>query len=260
MKLARRAFLAVAVIALAALAPLNAAHADSKTDYCRFGTKASLFLIDRTTPYDDTDRRVVIDSVGAVIDSLGEGDRIVVATIGSHYSMSERVINACKPGCPRTNNPIQSMLGQCSQMRAMADERDFKSRLRLVIRPLLQATAESPNSDISGTIAQWTQRPPGDRTFTNVYVFSDMLENSQALPWRQFRTLPAADSMAIVRRFGFMPAVRNSEVRIVGFGRLHDPGRPPLPADLDAKFRAFWIDYFQAGGARNVSFEGSILR
>jgi hypothetical protein len=55
-----------------------------------------------------------------------------------------------------------------------------------------------------------------------------------------------------------LPAVDGATVRIVGFGRLHDPGRPPLAADMDARIRTFWSDLFKAGGATSVTFEGAI--
>ncbi|MBU2270396.1 MAG: hypothetical protein KKE52_03760, partial [Alphaproteobacteria bacterium] len=39
------------------------------------------------------------------------------------------------------------------------------------------------------------------------------------------------------------------DVRIVGFGRSHNPGRPPLDPELDARLREFWAEYFREGGA-----------
>ena len=236
----------------------GAAHAQARNEYCQYGTRSSLFLVDRTTPYDETDRRVIIDSISAVVENLGIGDRIVVATIGRHYSQSERVIDECKPGCPPTRGPLGAILTSCRSMVAMQDNQAFRGRLRARIRPLTTSTAEAPNSDITGTIAQWTQHPPGNRRFTNVYVFSDMLENSQAIPWRDFRVMEPPAAMAVVQRYNLLPSVRGANVRIVGFGRLHDPGRPPLPADLDLRLRSFWRDYFRAGGAGETTFEGSI--
>jgi hypothetical protein len=229
-----------------------------RNEYCQYGSRSSLFLVDRTTPYDATDRRVVIDSIGAVVEGLGPGDRIVVATIGSHYSQSERVIDECKPGCPPARGPLGAILTTCRSMVAMQDNQSFRARLRSRIRPLTQSAAEASNSDITGTIAQWTQHPPGNRRFSNVYVFSDMLENSQAMPWRDFRVMTPDAAIDIVQRYHLTPAVQNADVRIVGFGRLHDPGRPPLPADLDLRLRSFWRGYFSGGGAREISFEGSI--
>ena len=64
--------------------------------YCAFGQSSSLFLIDQTTPYDDTDRAVITESIGTVVDQLGPGDRIVLATIGEHYTQSTRLINASR--------------------------------------------------------------------------------------------------------------------------------------------------------------------
>lgn len=236
------------------------AQAERGVDYCRYGQHASLFLVDRTTPYDETDRRVVIDSIGAVVEGLGPGDRITVATIGPHYTVSERVIDECKPGCPPTSGPLGGIFGGCRSVIAMRDDQSFRARLVARIRPLTMAREEAPFSDITGTISQWTRRPPGGHNFTHLYVFSDMLENSQALPWRTFRSMPAEQAMSVVRAYGLTPNVPNAEVRIVGFGRLHDAGRPPLPADLDFRLRGFWIDYFSAGSARHVSFEGAITR
>lgn len=249
----------IAALALVVLASLSGvANAQGRNEYCQYGSRSSLFLVDRTTPYDETDRRVIIDSIGAVVEGLGAGDRIVVATIGPHYSQSERVIDECKPGCPPARGPLDAILTRCRSMVAMQDNQGFRARLRARIRPLTQSTVEAPNSDITGTIAQWSQHPPGNRRFTNVYIFSDMLENSQAIPWRDFRSMSAEAMMSAVQRYRLVPAVRDAEVRIVGFGRLHDPGRPPLPADLDLRLRSFWRGYFSAGGAREVSFEGSI--
>jgi hypothetical protein len=252
---------AICLVLIAALSTSGpAAFAQHKTDYCKNSKSSTLFLVDRTTPYDEVDRKVIIDSIGAAVDGLDIGDRIVVATIGSHYSKSERLVNACKPGCPKSNNPLDSMLGGCSTMRAMADEREFLGRLRSTLRPLTQGSVEAENSDITGTIAQWTQRPPGGMSFGHVYLFSDMLENSQALPWHEFKAMKPEAAIEVARKYGLLPSTPKAEVRIVGFGRLHDPGRPPLPADLDARLRAFWISYFGAGSAANVSFEGAIQR
>ncbi len=251
--------LLAALVGLCALALLEPdAHAERGVDYCAFGQQSSLFLIDRTTPYDETDRRVVIDSIGSVVEGLGPGDRITVATIGAHYSTSERVIDECKPGCPANAGPLGNFFGGCRTVIAMRDDQNFRTRLVRSIRPLTVTQQEAANSDITGTIAQWTRRPPSGRPYTRVYVFSDMLENSQALPWRTFRDIAPAEALSIAQRYGLTPSVAGAEVRIVGFGRLHDPGRPPLSADLDLRLRTFWIDYFNAGRAHSVAFEGAI--
>jgi hypothetical protein len=225
--------------------------------YCAFSRSSSLFLIDQTTPYDDTDRAVITESIGTVVDQLGPGDRIVLATIGEHYTQSTRLINACKPGCPEGQGALDSMMGGCSSMKALADERQFIGQLAQTLAPAVQGSASADHSAIMSTITQWTQAPPGGQPFSRIYIFSDMLENSQAVPWTEFRSMEPDVAMAQVEKYHLLPAVRGAEVRVVGFGRSHNPGRPPLDPELDARLRAFWGDYFRAGGA-SVTFEGAI--
>lgn len=240
------------------LTPLGCAAAQDRTDYCRYGRQSSLFLIDRTTPYDDTDQHVLLESAGAIVDGLGIGDRLVVVTIGAHYSMSRRAFNECRPGCPETTSPLGDLATGCAAMSALREERLFRARLIAALRPLMRNTTDDIGSDITGAIAQATRQPPRGRAYANVFIFSDMLENSQALPWRQFAQQSAAQSLSVVTRFDLTPAVRGANVRIVGFGRLHDAHRSPLPAELDQRIRGFWASYFHAGAARGASFESSI--
>lgn len=240
---------------LAACSPKEGAS--GPYDYCAAGKTTSLFLIDRTTPPDAMDRSVMMDSLATVVDSLGHGDRIVVATIGPHYTNTERLVNACKPGCPDNQGAVDYMLGQCSAMQAKADERVFMGKLVQALEPVTEQPDESATSDIVRTIAQWTQNPPGGRTFSTVYIFSDMLENSQLLPWREFKAEDPEKSMETVQKYRLTPDLPGADVRIVGFGRSHNPGRPPLDPEVDFRVRTFWKDYFAAGGA-TASFEGSI--
>lgn len=229
-------------------------------DYCRYGSRSSLLLIDRTTPYDANDRQILLESVGAVVDHLQLGERLVVATISAHYSESQSVISACRPGCPDANGPLGDLAGNCSSVLALRDARRFRAQLITALGPVMDNSRDEPFSDITGTIAQATQHPSGGRPFAAVFIFSDMLENSQALPWRQFRDMDAQSALAVVRQYGLTPAVRGAQVRIAGFGRLNDPARSPLPADLDQRVRQFWEAYFAAGGSQPASFEHSFMQ
>ncbi|MBL8549289.1 MAG: hypothetical protein JNJ73_04845 [Hyphomonadaceae bacterium] len=246
------------IVALAAALTLGAApgaRAENRADYCRYGQQSSLFLIDRTTPYDEADHRTLVESAGAVVDALGAGDRIVIATIGAHYSLTRRVFNECKPGCPPARNLVDSF--NCAGVIAQRDERDFRRHLLIALRPLMSNTDEASNSDIVATIARTTQHPPGARSFTRIVIYSDMLENSQVLPWRDFAAMSPDAALARVRTYGFVPMTRAAKVKIVGFGRLHSSDRRPLSADADLRLRHFWTSYFTAGGAsaRDISFE-----
>jgi hypothetical protein len=247
-----------AALCLSFFSIAGCSQAQQRTDYCRYGDQSSLFVIDRTTPYDETDRRVLMESAGAVVDELGIGDRLIVITIGAHYSASQQVFNACRPGCPETDNPLGDIVTGCASMIALRDERDFRRRLVQALRPLTTNIVNDRGSDITGTLAHVTQRPPNARPFATVSIFSDMLENSLALSWAQFSGQSEAQSMDVVERYRLLPNVRGAQVRIVGFGRMHDDERTPLPPDLDQRLRDFWSSYFTRGGARSVSFDTRI--
>lgn len=248
-------FLAAGLGLLAACSPQEGAG--GPYDYCQAGKTSSLFLIDRTTPADSMDKSVMMQSLATVVDGLGHGDRIVVATIGPHYTNTERLVNACKPGCPDNQGVADYMLGQCSAMQAKADERVFMAQLVKALEPVTTDAEEAATSDIVRTIAQWTQTPPGDRPYSTVYIFSDMLENSQVLPWREFKASEPEASLEEVEKYRLTPDLPGADVRIVGFGRSHNPGRPPLDPDIDFRVRTFWKEYFASGGA-TATFEGSI--
>jgi len=246
--------LLLAAFAFAVLA-VSASPVQAEQDYCRFGSRSVLFLVDVTSPYDDTNRRVVVESLGGVLNSLASGDRLVMATIERHYSETRRVFNACLPGCPPSSNPLFS---SCSGALARRDRQGFEGRLAAAIRPLAANARNLPNSDITGTVAQETRSPLGGRPYSQVYIYSDMLENSQALAWARLRAMEPAAAIGIVRSNNLIPSVHNAEVRIAGFGRLHNVPHDPLPAGADMRLREFWRLYFEAGGARSTSFVGAI--
>jgi len=250
---------AIAACCVGAVAAVSACSSgEARTDYCAYGDESTLLVIDRTTPYDETDRRVLLESAGATIDRLGVGDRVVVVTIGSHYSMSNNVFSGCRPGCPEATSPLGDLAGSCSAVIARRDERDFRARLIAALRPLMSNVQDDSGSDITGTLAQVTRRPPEGRSYAAISIYSDMLENSQPLPWRTFAGQSEDASLAIARQFELIPNVNGATVRIVGFGRLHDAQRSPLPPEMDQRIRRFWQGYFRAGGAGDVSFETSL--
>jgi hypothetical protein len=232
------------------MSPSACAQPEREAGYCRYSERATMFLIDRTSQYDEVDQAVVRRSLGSVIDDLEPGERIELSTIGRHYSASESVFDGCMPGCPPTNNPLAA----CSGLRAQRDARVFRHQLQRALRPLMDNEADVPNSDITGTIARLTRNHTGTNAMSRFILFSDMLENSQALPWSRFRTNSVEESMVVVEQYHLTPQLSGAEIAIYGFGRSHDPGRPPLSADLDLKLRNFWQAYFSAGGAAEIEF------
>lgn len=236
-------------LACALLLAPGAALAQHGPDYCAHSPRATLILFDRTTPPDEGDVAAIRASVGALVDGLQGGERVVLVTIESHYSLSRELFQGCMPACPPSNGPF----GECSALRAQRDARAFRGALFNAIHPMLGAGPPQRNSDITGTIARQARR--GARPFSRVVLFSDMLENSQALPWRTFRDTDNAQLLQIAQRYQLIPSLRGASIAIAGFGRAHDPDRHALTAELDNKVRAFWSLYFQAAGAHEPSYE-----
>lgn len=225
-------------------------------DYCTLSDRSTLFLIDRTTTFDADDQRVLTESLGHVVDRLGTGDRIVIATISDHYSRTRRLANACKPGCPQAAGVLDEIAGSCSTMKAKQDEQAFMGQLAASLREVIATAEDAPGSDIIRTIGHWTGGSRG-ASFTSIVIYSDMLENSEMIAWRQFSSLEEEALLGIVAQHGAGARTRGADIRVIGYGRLHDAARSPLPAALDAKLRSFWNRYFSDAGGE-VDFAAGI--
>lgn len=216
-------------------------------DYCKLSDRSTLFLIDRTTTFDAEDQTLLMESLGGVVDRLETGDRIIIATISDHYSKTRRLADACKPGCPQSGGVVDEIMGSCSTMKAKQDEQQYMGSLAASLREVISTAEDASGSDIIRTIGHWTGSAEPE-PYTRIIVYSDMLENSDMIAWSKFANLPEDELMGIVAE----PGARTPGmlVRVIGYGRLHDKARSPLPAELDAKLRGFWSRYFSEGGGQ----------
>jgi len=234
------------------------AHAQRSANYCAIsGADASLMLIDRTSPYttsgEDRQGQRIAAGVDAVLAGLGAGDRITIATIERHRRLSVIAFDGCYPGCDESRRGGVLFFDNCPRATIDSERQSFRRRLYRAIMPLLQNDQDQPHSDITGTISQMSAHS----RFARIYIYSDMLENSQALPWPSFSTASAADNLRAVQRSGFVPTLRNAQVQVVGFGLSHARDRPPLTDQQDRTIREFWRMYFDASGA-SISYRTTI--
>ncbi len=215
----------------------------SPEDYCTLSDRSTLFLIDRTTRFDEDDQRVLMDSLGHAVDRLDTGDRIIIATISDHYSKTRGLANACKPGCPEATGIIGEIAGSCSTMKAKQDEQAFMAGLAASLREIIGTAEDAPGSDIIRTIGHWTGSNSAD-PYTSIIIYSDMLENSEMISWRDFSALPDESLISIVEEHAAIAKLSAANVQVIGYGRFHDADRSPLPAATDRKVRSFWSLYF----------------
>lgn len=241
---------ALAAIAMAFFFSGDSAVAQPLPNACTLrGVSSTLIAIDRTSRYTTNTGESRGLRIGGAVDTLLKtlqgGDRVSIVTIERQRALSALAFNDCYPGCPpgsTTTWPLSS----CPEATLEVQRRDFKRRLYRAVAPLLQNDVEQRNSDITGTLHQATQQ----HRYNRVFIFSDMLENSQILPFAsRFSTAPPSENFAIVQQNGLVSKLPGGNVQIVGFGLSHARGRPALTAAQDRNIREFWSLYFRSAGA-----------
>jgi hypothetical protein len=174
---------------IVSLAEPGGADAAGRQDYCSFSQHTTLMLVDRTTAYDLTDQEVFKSSLRRLQGSLEVGDRLIIQTITGSYTESRKVFDDCMPGCPETGL-MEWLTGSCRDVIATSDRNAFLKRAATVVRQMLNEVKSFETSDIAQTIAETTREISAspDRQITRLIVFSDMIENSRALPWSRLQS------------------------------------------------------------------------
>lgn len=226
-------------------------------DYCQYGTRANLIFVDRTTAYDQGDKDTFTKGFGKIFERLQTGDRVVVQTLGGSYADSRKSFDQCVPGCLE-GGVIDWIFAKCKSLEARADLTKFKRELASQIRQMLDDIQDYPHSEIARTIAQVTSElsqgiaGANGRSLAFVFVFSDLIENSEALPWpRIIEPSPERASAELAER-GVTAKLSGVQVYAFGFGRFHDKLRSPLDAETERMVRDFWTLFFRDGGASTV--------
>ena len=250
----------MAVMAVAAVSQQSLAQ--SQDEYCEYGSRTVLFLLDRTMIYDAKDRELISEGVNRILPRLQVGDRFVLQSITSDYVMGDRAFDRCMPGCPSGTSFFSKYLGQCNSVKASADKSRFNAALGDVFRGYLREIAEYGRSDIVRSISEVTRsiaRNRGPETIRRdlgeVYVFSDLLENSEDFPWP---TIIAKDPNGLVKEMdsmGLVPDFQGATISVFGYGRLHDRERTALNTITDRRLRDFWSMYFEIGEAGSYSID-----
>jgi len=227
-------------------------------DYCALGARKTLVFVDVTTPYDETDKREIRRIFGEIVTALGTGDRLSLRTIEDQYATSQLIFDDCKPGCPESQSALDEYLGTgCATTQAQADLDQFLGTLIQKIQPLIRNDQEALHSDIIATVGRLTNAYTEEHRYDEIVLYSDMLENSPSRPWTWVQQQSEETLLRAVTDAGLLPRADGAVVRIFGFGRVHNDGRPQLDEAVDNRLRRFWTNYFTAGGATEVLFNVS---
>lgn len=222
---------------------------EQANDYCAYGDRSVVLLIDVTTEYDEFDKERLVDGVLSIADRLEIGDRLSIWTITDDFTKGNRSFEGCLPGCPEQDLGTWVM-GGCRSVIALRDLQGFKRGFAQSVRPLVTSSRSFRQSEIIRSL--WvTLQKMGDAT--DVIVFSDMLENSNSmLPFAQLRSMPNDRLVRKVIDFEVLPNLAGKRLRIFGFGRLHNAARSGLTPAEHKKIKAFWLELFAAAGAVDV--------
>ena len=219
-------------------------------DYCGYGHGTAILLVDRTTAFDTTDKTIFLQALDGLIANLGPGDRLVLDTMTGAYTESQKLFDRCKPACP-DEGFLAEFLSTCRPVIARADALGFTRELATTLAALLQKPEETRFSDLFRTV-QDAVRPYAAAKVSNLYIFSDLIENSTLLSERDFKRLAPATIVQRLRTDGVVAALAGSAVHVFGFGRDDSPGRPPLPQAERQRIAEAWRLWLQSSGAVSV--------
>lgn len=243
------AFGLLAIATAAAIHGTAPAHAATpERDYCAADAANVVLYLDVTSPYDDTDKGVLIDGVGRIFATLKGGERLSIRTIEDTFTNSRRLLDTCMPVC--SGGFLGDLFSDCTEGLMIEDTKALQRRIVDAIGGRLNtATGELPYSEIVRTLGVSAREELRQSRRNIVYIFSDLIENSEYLPGGEFLTAPDGKLIEKLAAANLLPDLWEAEVKVFGVGRAGTPDRPALSQDKLQKVIGFWTMYFAACGA-----------
>ena len=75
------------------------AQTSDNRSYCKSDGRIALFLVDITTPYDQTDKDLIVRATDKILASLTGGEKVIIRTITDSVTRSEQLVERCIPFC-----------------------------------------------------------------------------------------------------------------------------------------------------------------
>jgi len=215
-------------------------------DYCRRSGTLRLVLVDVTTPYDKTDKDAISLMIRQVMGASIEGDRLSVRTISDSYIKSERLIERCMPVCDAEG---WGRLVNCNDGLLRIDRARARKDIVEALGERLATFNELKFSDIIRTINRVATEDMGAADKAELFIYSDLIENSDYLSERSFFYYSTGNLIGGLKKLTFIPNFRGAKVSVAGVGRSDHADRRPLTLKEMAKLTDFWKAYFKEGGA-----------
>jgi hypothetical protein len=225
-------------------------------NYCEQGAgSTTVLLVDRTNPYDDRDKEVFANGVAGIYDRLQTGDRIIVHTLTDDFAKSEKVFDACRPGC-REQGLVSGLFSQCRESVARIDGQSFMREYLTSVKQLIDEQEEYPASVIIETVAYIVQEYERNH-LVSLVIFSDMIEHSSMSRFAYLSEKDVEKMLKKVEQLGLVKPMPEISVEIFGYGRSHSDGRDGLRPAVKQNIEHFWREYFRMAGVKSVRLGGS---
>jgi hypothetical protein len=247
----------LAVILLIGLIRPADAQAIDWQRYCAADGRDVLLFVDVTTPYDAQDKTILVDGLQRIVADLKGGDRIVIRTIGDSVAHSERLVDRCIPYCP-PKGFWEDLFSDCTGGLILNHKRILIADIRKKARERLDQFTELPFSDIVTTVALVSREELSGKKSAEIFLFSDLIENSPFMPGGEFLMLPNADLLKRVAENQLVPSLHGAKVQVFGVGRGGTAERTALPIERLNKIMEFWTRLFTEGGSGGVSINQNL--
>src|SRR5262249_43721505 len=222
----------------------------STTRYCAKDGGLTLILIDITTPYDQTDKNIIVRMTNQVLAKIQGGDRLMVKTISDSHTHSEKLVEHCIPYCPESGQ--LGKLFKCSDGAIKTDLEGVREDVIRSLKSRLLHFDELKHSDIVRTIFASAKEENIENRKSSLYIYSDLIENSDYLPSRYLFSYTTSRLMNELRRYRLVANLKGATVNVFGVGRADTRDRRPLSVNELTKLNEFWETYFKETGASSV--------
>lgn len=223
----------------------------NKQDYCSQGNgRTLLFLIDRTSTFDEQDKVSFANGVDALFNQLQTGDRLIIHTLTEDFAGSKKIFDACRPGCTE-QGLVSGLFSQCRSSVARIDERKYMSDMLTSVKPMIANSEKYDNSEIIETIAFMMQEYEDHRP-SQLIIFSDMIEHSRLAKFGRLKEknipllLDKLDGLRLIK------PMQGVEVEVFGYGRDHSAQRQGLRPEQKRNIELFWQEYFKRARAADL--------
>ena len=225
------------------------AYAYDGAQFCKTDKPTLALFIDVTTSFDDKSKATLSEGIEKFSSILQGGERIVLMTIEDSFSESAKLFDGCVPIC-ESSGWVDWLFGNCTSGLLRLKRKEMNAAIRTGLVSRLANSTDLPRSDIIRTISENARIIFSDKKVGTLFIFSDMIENSELITGKEFWSVPNDELLDRINRVELIPALTGVSVKSFGLGRGGDNDRTPLDQDMLQKVRQFWTRYFELAGVK----------